>query len=464
MSAVLALVLAGCSLGTTAYTPCETHAECRDAFGFGSVCAEDGLCADAEVDPRCERTWPPDLFERPESYADAYVLGSLLHHESPLGLQAAELAVRQVNDSDGLDGRPFALVACDYQTSFDIDALTTEEAVARTTGFLAETLGVPAIVGPGSSATAEVAYAVAAPAGTVLVSPSATSPYLTGIDGDVSEAAPGLFWRTVPSDALQGAVLAQDIHDTFASSTVTVIYQKGPYGDGLVDVFLKVFDAAGEGVRILSFTDETDRNSTLHLARAEPPEVALFISSSGDDVVAFLNTVATWEDWPEVGLYLTDTARTQDVLDQTPAALLPRLRGTAAAAPDSELYRAFLTAYTATFSPDNAASALYTAHTWDAMWLSIAGVAWAASNEEAVTGIGVARGLRHVSEGEPAIELGPEGWSRALRPAFAAGRGVDVRGASGELDFADDTEETTAPIEVWTVRDGKFHSEYSVSQ
>lgn len=464
MSPLLALL--GCSLGTTGYTPCETHAECRDAFGFGAVCAEDGLCAEVDVDPRCERTFPTDVFDRPENYDGAYVLGALLNHaKNRLEIQAAELAVLHANDQGGLDGRPFALVVCDYQSSLDIDDLTVDEAAERGAGFLAETLEVPAIIGPGTSATAEIVYGVAAPAGTLTFSPSASSPYLTHIDGteEKTDAAPGLFWRTVASDALQGKAVAQDIREVLGKTEVAVVYQRGPYGNGLLDAFVRVFQGLGGQVLALPYTDTVDLSNTLHDARAEPPEEVLFISSNADDVLAFLAILDTWQDWAGVGIHLTDTARTQDVLDQVPVALLPRLRGTAPAAPDSPLYHAFLTAYTAAYAPDNAASAVYTAHTWDATWLAMAGVAWAVSNEDGVTGVGIARGLRRVSDTKPdPLALGSESWT-SIVGSFQDGAAVDIAGASGDLDFDPVDEETTAPVEVWSVADGMFRTEYTVS-
>ena len=32
-----------CSLTTYDYTSCDTNADCRDAFGFGYVCGDEGL-------------------------------------------------------------------------------------------------------------------------------------------------------------------------------------------------------------------------------------------------------------------------------------------------------------------------------------------------------------------------------------------------------------------------------------
>ena len=70
-----------------------------------------------------------------------------------------------------------------------------------------------------------------------------------------------------------------------------------------------------------------------------------------------------------------------------------------------------------------------------------------------MTGLGVARGLRQLSDsGGEAIDVGPADWD-ALQAQFGEGEPVDVRGASGELDYDSETAETTLPVEVWAVRE-----------
>lgn len=464
LSAALPLLLAGCSLGTFGYSPCETDGECRDAFGFGSVCGDAGLCEDAAPAPRCERTWPENLFDRLDEYRDAVVLGALFSLPSDLPeAQAAQLAVQQVNDVAGLDGRPFALVECTYAADPAFDDLASEDAAAASAAFLAETLGVPAIVGPATSSTAEAAYYVAAEAGAVVISPSATSPSLSTIDGlEKTDEEPGLFWRTAPPDSLQGEVVAQDMLDR-ARSDVFVIYRTGSYGEGLATVFQAAFEKAGGRTTLQPFSDATERSLAVLAAEQAAPEEVLFISSEPDDVVGFLNAAREAPGFQDIGIFLTDTARDQELLTAAAAAsdLFDQIRGTAPwVRTDLPVYEFFAYAYGAEYAPDSAADSVYTAHTWDATWLAVHGVAWSVANEGAITGLGVARGLRQVSAGEP-VDINPTTWTR-IRASFDEGLSVDVTGASGNLDFDPVTEETSAPIEVWAVADGDFVSQYWV--
>ncbi len=450
--ATVVLLLTGCSFSTYDYTPCETHAECREAFGFGYTCDDDGLCGEVEVEPRCGETWPPDLFERAEDHRDAIVLGSLFDYEAGAPQrQAARLAFTQVADLSGLDGRPVALVECNYAANPRLDDLPADEATRLAAAWLAETLGVPAIIGPSTSATAEAAYYVTSPVGTVLLSPSATSPSLSVIDGITkTDDAPGLFWRTAPPDSLQGAVVAEDMRRR-GTTNVAVLYQTGSYGEGLAGVFNTAFVERGGVVVLYPFADATARDVAVTAVASNTPNEVLFISSLGSDVAAFLNAAAVLDAYVDVPLFLTDSARDEDVLADaaSAAALFDQVRGTSPSVPAGDVYSFFSGAYASAYAPDAASDSVYTAHAWDAAWLAIYGVAWSASNEGAISGIGVARGLRHLSSG-PAISLNPTSWTEG-RAWFADGEGIDVTGASGSLDFNPDTEETTAPIDVWII-------------
>ncbi|MDP2307863.1 MAG: ABC transporter substrate-binding protein [Pseudomonadota bacterium] len=449
-------LLAGCSLTTYDYATCATGAECREAFGFGYTCGDAGLCAPIEVEPRCESAWPVDLFQRIENYRDAIVLGSLFDHTSDTPeTQAARLAVMQVNDLSGLDGRTYAIVECTYEENNDYDDRDLIEATSFTTAWLADTLGVPAIIGPATSSAAEAAYAIAAPADTVLLSPSATSPSLSTIDGlTKTDAEPGLFWRTAPPDSLQGKVVAEDMMKR--SSDVAVIYGSGSYGEGLAQVFQTEFEVGGGEVTLYPFGDDTERDLAVrNVATAQPDEV-LFISAEGTDVAAFLNAAVVLAPYELMPIFLTDSARDDDVLDLASSAsdLFDQVRGTAPSVPKGTVYDFFSVAYSGAFAPAAASDSVYTAHTWDASWLAIYGVAWSAANEGGITGTGIARGLRQVSAGTD-VPIDPTSWSQ-VQASFDEASPIDVSGASGSLDFDPDTEETTASIDVWTIVDGSF--------
>ena len=89
-----------------------------------------------------------------------------------------------------------------------------------------------------SGVTGAIATNVAVPNGVTMVSPSATSPGLTDLDDN------GLFFRTAPSDARGGQILANIATDRGLGS-VAITYTNNDYGKGLADVFEAAFTANG---------------------------------------------------------------------------------------------------------------------------------------------------------------------------------------------------------------------------
>ena len=90
----------------------------------------------------------------------------------------------------------------------------------------------------GSGVSIAVANNVAVPNGVVMVSPSATTPALSTIDDK------GYFFRTAPSDARQGEVLAQ-VAKARGIKEIAVTYTNNDYGKGLTNSFSNAFKAAG---------------------------------------------------------------------------------------------------------------------------------------------------------------------------------------------------------------------------
>jgi branched-chain amino acid transport system substrate-binding protein len=110
---------------------------------------------------------------------------------------AVDLAMKEVNDSGkAANGWVFQSVRAD---STCIDAAAATAAAER----LITVEGVKGIIGGDcSGVTRAVLTNLAMPNGIVMISPSATSPALTTDPDD------GLFFRTVPSDAREGVVMA----------------------------------------------------------------------------------------------------------------------------------------------------------------------------------------------------------------------------------------------------------------
>ena len=183
---------------------------------------------------------------------------------APDMMHGVELAMKEVSDSGLLlDGASVSAVQAD---STCIDAAAAVTAAERLV-----TEGVKGIVGGMCSGeTIATLEKVGVPNGLVMISPSATSPALSTIEDG------GFFFRTSPSDARQGEVMA-DIVLERGINTVAVTYTNNDYGKGLADSFEAAFKARGGTVTT---------NSAHEDGKADyAAEVAALDAAGGDALV-----------------------------------------------------------------------------------------------------------------------------------------------------------------------------------
>ena len=183
---------------------------------------------------------------------------------TPAMRDSAKLAFAEVSSSGALLGGETITPLIADSTCVDSDA-----AVAAAEILIND--GVVAIMGADcSGVTGAIATNVAVPNGVTMVSPSATSPGLTKL------ADNGLFFRTAPSDAKGGQVLAQVALDRGLTS-VAVTYTNNDYGKGLADVFEASFSSGGGTVTAVASHEDGKADYSA--------EVGVLGSAGGDALV-----------------------------------------------------------------------------------------------------------------------------------------------------------------------------------
>lgn len=157
---------------------------------------------------------------------------------TPAMAGSAELAMQEISDSGAfLDGMIVTPVRADATCS---DAAAATAAAQR----LISVEGVAAIVGPDcSGVTTAVVNNVTVPQGIINVSPAATSSALSSIEDN------GLFFRTSPSDARQGVVLAEVVMER-GIEEVAVTFSNNDYGQGFADAFVAAYEGMGGTVTL----------------------------------------------------------------------------------------------------------------------------------------------------------------------------------------------------------------------
>ncbi|MCU0691393.1 MAG: ABC transporter substrate-binding protein, partial [Polyangiaceae bacterium] len=230
--------------------------------------------------------------------------------------RAIRLAVKQANQTASLGGRTFALVQCTTEERGDLDDLHGQDAAVAAATFLVDNVGVPAIVGPSSSASTTAVFRALLGTGTLVISPAATGTALTSLEpGDRSDDNPGLLWRTAPSDAFQGLKISQDMLARKVQKAA-VLHMQDAYGEGLKKVFVEEFGKGGGSAEIAQWSSGAQLPEAITNVGAMPVKEVLFISSVSTDIVAFLNSAAQDPQYDMKSFFLPDSAASVDVFSK----------------------------------------------------------------------------------------------------------------------------------------------------
>ncbi|MFZ1470158.1 MAG: ABC transporter substrate-binding protein [Paracoccaceae bacterium] len=216
--------------------------------------------------------------------AEDVMIGTLLGATGPIEsiapnmFTASEMAMAEVNASGkAANGWVFKDVRAD---STCIDAAAATAAAER----LVTVEGIKGMVGGDcSGVTRAVLTNVAMTNGIVMISPSATSPALSSDPDD------GLFFRTVPSDAREGAVMGDILADR-GVKTIAISYSNSDYGKGLAESIAAAFTAKGGTVTINASHDDGKADysaeiAALAAAGGEVLVVAGYIDQGGKGII-----------------------------------------------------------------------------------------------------------------------------------------------------------------------------------
>ncbi len=505
-----AFAAASCSLDNIDVDDCQSDDECVLAFGLGSSC-NDGFCSapascqtghdcrkafggGACVNHQCVDNLPlhPDCFVfEPEALTTSrltgqnspLLLGAIFSLAGPVGgnafdmgqVAAVRVAIDEINTSGGgNDGRPFGVVFCDNDGPDN--NLKGEARAAKNRAlldYLSGVLGVPAIVGPLSSndATILIGHMLANDYPTLFMSPSATSPALTDQPDRLDDNDDyGLFWRSCPSDSLQGQVLANNVVGTdITIHNVAVVYIQDPYGQGLNDVFTKAYIAGApmRTVKPIPYDAAGDYAQVASVAAANNPDAIVIIAVQASDTVAILQQLAS-AGLSDKKYFFTDGSKDKAVLLDNPAlsnevrSMISGARGTGPPTPvDNPSYQQFDAALFKDFNI-HGDDFSFLANSYDAAYLVALGAVFASSGTNLYDGRDVAAAYSRIIAGDPLV-VGATNWGSA-KAALTGGDTFNLLGISGALDFVLATGEAPGPVEVWKVNAGytAFEEDFTV--
>jgi branched-chain amino acid transport system substrate-binding protein len=336
----------------------------------------------------------------------------------PPEIAGVNLGVKEINDAGGVLGKPVEVI---HRDSGDTK---TDIATQSTSALLGQ--GVSAVIGAASSGVSKTVINQITGAGVVHFSPANTSPDFTTWDDK------GLYWRTAPSDVLQGKVLGNYIA-ACGAQTLGMIVLNDAYGTGLQKNVKESFEAAGGQVVVeqLYNTGDSQFSSQVDaIVAAKPDAIALITFDEAKSIYPLF----TGKGIKATQMFMVDGNLYDYSKDLSPGTM----KGTQGTQPGTfakEDFKKALLALDPALKTYN-----YAGESYDAVNLT----ALAAEAAGSTKGVDIAAKLKEVSEGgEKCINFA------TCVTLLREGKDVDYDGQSGPVTFSDAGDPTEAYIGIY---------------
>ena len=351
---------------------------------------------------------------------------------------AAALAADHFNRAGGIQGAPVVIVSRDTAVN-PVQGVDAARA-------LVDVENAVAIVGAlASGVTIPVARSVTVPKKRLQVTAASTSPAITVLDDE------DYLFRTTPSDAAQGVVLARLANEQ-GYKTAGIMYINNAYGEGLAKQFEESFTQLGGSItaKVPHEDSQPTFASELEKATAGDPNVLVTISYPGQAEVYLRESIEG--GFSDTFLFV-DATKSPELMEAVGWDVLEGTLGTAAGSPKTDAQVTFNKSYADAFGIGEPTHP-YSGETYDAVVLIALAAAKAGNTTDATA---IRDALRSIAN-PPGAVVGPgvDGIKQALM-LIADGKDINYEGAGGTVDF-DDNGDVVGPIEIWKVEGGEIKS------
>jgi branched-chain amino acid transport system substrate-binding protein len=297
--------------------------------------------------------------------------------------------------------------------------------------------GVNVVIGAAASGMSLAIIDKVTGAGVAQCSGSNTAPTFT----DYSDN--GLYFRTAPSDALQGPILG-DVIVGDGHSNVAIVARADDYGKGLADATATALEGSGATVALNESYDpkSTNFDSVVQkVSAAEPDAVVVIAFEEGTQILSGLIEAGLTAD--KVGLYGADGLRNTDLgslVSPDDPSVIDGMKGTAPASADNPDFVTSLEEFAPELEQTQFAPQVFDCVTIMALAAEQAKSTTAEDFKDVVNGI--------TKDGEKCDTFAD------CKKLIDEGTDIDYDGVSGPLDFTDAGEPGSATIEVYGFSDG----------
>ncbi len=366
----------------------------------------------------------------PQNEADGQLtIGTLLPQTGSLAFlgppefAGVQLAVTEINDAGGVLGKPVKKIDSDSgDTSTQIASQSVETLLSQ---------NVDAIIGAASSGVSKTVIDRITGAGVIQFSPANTSPDFTTYPDK------GLYFRTAPSDVLQGRILG-DLIVGDGNATVGILALQDAYGTGLAENITKSVEGAQGKVVETVIYDPKAAEFTSEVGKIKAADPAAIVVIGFDETAKIIQELAKQGIGPQDGkkVYLVDGNTGNALGEKLPAGLLKGVQGTIPGADGGADFRKRLLGVDPQLKDYS-----YSAESYDAVNVIALGAEVAKSD----AGKEIAAKLMEVTTG------GEKCTSFADCKKLAdAGTDFDYDGVSGPIEFDKNGDPTEASVGIYT--------------
>ncbi len=361
------------------------------------------------------------------------VIGALLPQSGDLSVIYKSLntpltmAVAEINAAGGVNGQPVVVKEADDGTSPDVASASLDTLLTSDK--------VDAIVGPASSGTALGIIDKIKTNGVVDCSGSNTSAALSVAGGD----AGGYYFRTAPSDNLQGPALAQLVLSD-SKKKVAILTRNDSYGTGFGSSLSKALtDGGGSVIANVAYDPKSsDFRADVAKVAGKGADAIVVIGFNDDGGKVIKEMIAQNVGPKNVQIYTADGMQSSSLykaVDPSNPAVVQGVKGTAPAAAPSGVTNPFIAKFAAT-----KIDTIFSSYYYDCANL-IALAAQAAGSDDPAK---IKDKMVEVSSGGTKCQN-----FKTCSDLLKAGTDIDYDGASGPVDLTDKHEPGNGVYDVW---------------
>jgi len=363
---------------------------------------------------------------------------------------AVKMGADEINNKGGLEingvNRKFELIFKDSEGS-------PEEGINIINEFIEKDINI--IIGPTTSAVAVDMAELCIENNILMMTYSATVPEISNLEDE------DLIWRTCPSDAFSGRIMAQYSIDSLQYMNGAILYRNDNFGLSMANIIQERFELLGGTIVGKSYypTSGVDLSNynydeALSILLEDEPQIifaAVFEEEIGKITqdLWYSNEYQDYDTKPT--LFLTEGAFPKELLSNGQPEILETVLGISSSITNTENYNTYKNNYFKKYGFD---PATYSEHAYDALY----SIAYAIQKAQSANPEDIKGKLRNISKdtspNQEDIIINVNEFDKAI-VLLNSNVEINYNGASGRIDF-DQNGDPSSTFAIWSLQNNEY--------